>query len=40
VAGLALDRIETRAVPLWMTDEPLSAAIAGEVLALANTLRA
>ena len=39
VAGLALDRIETRAVPLWMTDEPLSAAIAGEVLALAGALR-
>ena len=40
VAGLAVDRIETRAVPLWMTDESLSAAIAREVLALAGALRA
>jgi LPPG:FO 2-phospho-L-lactate transferase len=39
VPGLAVDRIETRAVPLWMTDEPLSAAIAAEVLALADSLR-
>ncbi|HEY4152368.1 MAG TPA: 2-phospho-L-lactate transferase [Pseudolysinimonas sp.] len=38
-AGLAVDRIETRAVPLWMTDESLSAAIAGEVLTLADALR-
>ncbi|MEO6116672.1 MAG: 2-phospho-L-lactate transferase [Pseudolysinimonas sp.] len=38
-AGLAVDRIETRAVPLWMTDEALSAAIAGEVLDLTETLR-
>jgi LPPG:FO 2-phospho-L-lactate transferase len=39
VAGLALDRIETRAVPLWMTDEALSAAIAAEVLHLADAVR-
>ena len=39
VAGLAVDRIETRAVPLWMTDEALSAAIAGAVLELADALR-
>lgn len=39
VEGLALDRIDTRAVPLWMTDEPLSAAIAGEVLDLADAIR-
>lgn len=39
-AGLAVDRIETRAVPLWMRDERLSAAIAGEVLELADALRA
>lgn len=39
VTGLALDRIEARAVPLWMTDETLSAAIAGEVLGLADALR-
>ncbi len=40
VAGLAVDRIEARAVPLWMTDEALSAAIAGEALDLADALRA
>lgn len=40
VTGLALDRIEARAIPLWMTDETLSAAIAGEVLALADSIRA
>jgi LPPG:FO 2-phospho-L-lactate transferase len=39
VAGLAVDRIETRAVPLWMTDEALSAEIAGAALALAADLR-
>jgi LPPG:FO 2-phospho-L-lactate transferase len=39
VPELALDRIEARAVPLWMTDEPLSAALAGEALALAEALR-
>jgi len=39
IAGLAVDRIETRAVPLWMRDEPLSAAIAGAVLELANSVR-
>ena len=39
VAGLAVDRIDTRAVPLWMTDEPLSAAIAGAVLDLADEIR-
>ncbi len=39
VPGLAVDRIESRAVPLWMTDEALSAAIAGEVLSLAASLR-
>ena len=38
--GLALDRIEARAVPLWMTDERLSAAIAAEVLDLGEALRA
>jgi len=38
VAGLAVDRIETRAVPLWMRDEPLSAAIAGAALELAGSL--
>jgi len=38
VEGLAVDRIATRAVPLWMTDEPLSAAIAGAVLELARSL--
>jgi LPPG:FO 2-phospho-L-lactate transferase len=38
VAGLAVDRIETRAVPLWMRDEPLSAAIAAAVLELARSL--
>jgi LPPG:FO 2-phospho-L-lactate transferase len=36
VAGLAVDRIEARAVPLWMTDEALSAAIAREALELAE----
>jgi len=38
VAELARDRIETRAVPLWMTDETLSAAIAREALDLAAHL--
>jgi LPPG:FO 2-phospho-L-lactate transferase len=38
-AGLAVDRIETRAVPLWMKSETLSAAIAGEVLGLADSVR-
>jgi len=37
-AALALDRIATRAVPLWMTDETLSAAIAGAALDLAAEL--
>jgi len=37
-ADLAVDRIETRAVPLWMRDEPLSAAIAGAALELARSL--
>jgi LPPG:FO 2-phospho-L-lactate transferase len=36
--GLALDRIKAQAVPLWMTDEALSAAIACEVLALADAV--
>jgi len=37
-AELARDRIETRAVPLWMTDENLSAAIAEAALRLAADL--
>lgn len=37
-ADLAVDRIETRAVPLWMTDESLSAEIAGAALRLAAEL--
>src|SRR6185312_10761290 len=36
VTELARDRIETHAFPLWMRDERLSAAIAGEALALAE----
>lgn len=39
VAELARDRIACRAVPLWMRDEQLSAAIAGEALALADAIR-
>ena len=35
---LAAEGIETRAVPLWMTDEPLSAALAGQALDLAERL--
>jgi len=38
VAELARDRIESRALPLWMTDETLSAAIAQEALDLAAHL--
>ena len=38
VAELARDRVETRALPLWMTDETLSAAIAQEALDLAAHL--
>ncbi len=37
-AGLTAEGIETRAVPLWMTDEALSAALAGDVLELAAQL--
>jgi len=40
VPGLAVDRIETRAVPLWMTDEPRSSAIASAVLDLGEAVRA
>jgi len=39
VEDLAVDRIETRAVPLWMRSEQLSAAIAGAALELADAVR-
>lgn len=40
VEALAVDRIRTRAVPLWMRDESLSAEIAAAALDLAASLRA
>jgi LPPG:FO 2-phospho-L-lactate transferase len=39
VEGLAIDRIESRAIPLWMSDVPLSSAIAGAALSLADAVR-